>query len=547
MATLPDPRRLQRVQVVDETAPLQRRVVDDGLSDVARGMSDVAGELGAAAERQLEFQAQNARAQWITGKAKLDREFKEDPGDFTTLTNRYDEKLSELADSVSGTIGSPRGQESFRNTVIVPDRENSLTRMQGYAFELEGDHGRAQTTERLSELRDVFASGSEEDARAAAEAVEGIIMSAQDARYLDEEGATNLRLKTQQDFALARIDAADPETRLDMLDQDFIREALPDDVEAKLRRQATTDRNELVAQREVDELMSSGADRSAGRRAIREKYGDDAELRAAVEKRFDYELAQQKSAEAEMRQDAQDEAERLVMEGTAVRDLPDDVRGQLTAGGLEALEEVELKALNGHPVVTDSNTYYELVDMSGTDPAKFSDLDLLAYRGKLSQSDFQSLAIAQRSMRSKGESGEYGLLKGLRNRNQVTDDVMRSIGITQKEKPEQAALFRERANELLQRYQLENDGQLPTPSEWQKTVRQLAVEVEVEKPWYVGGNDELRAFQVPPGTEVVMDVDQVPERDRALITESLERKGMTVTDDLIVRYYMKGAGLRIAE
>lgn len=218
MPTLPDPKSLGRRQVVDESRPLQRVVVDDGIGAIAQGMSDVANELGAAADRQVEFQAQNARARWITEKAKLDRQYQEDPGDYLDLNDRYAQDLDRLADDVAGGIGSDRATESFRNTVIVPDREASLTRMQDFAFGLERDDGRARMTESAAALRDVFISGSEEEAAAAAEAYQGLLDAGLEARYMDEEEAASTRLETQRSWAIGRLEAAPAEQRLEMLD-----------------------------------------------------------------------------------------------------------------------------------------------------------------------------------------------------------------------------------------------------------------------------------------------------------------------------------------
>ena len=75
--------------------------------------------------------------------------------------------------------------------------------------------------------------------------------------------------------------------------------------------------------------------------------------------------------------------------------LPMDVKRDLGTDGMSGLYSYARSKAAGVPVETDSQTYYDLRSLAASDPAAFSGLNLMQYRGKLSDSDFQKMADMQ--------------------------------------------------------------------------------------------------------------------------------------------------------
>lgn len=92
---------------------------------------------------------------------------------------------------------------------------------------------------------------------------------------------------------------------------------------------------------------------------------------------------------------AQDAAFQMIEGGGSVDDLALSDRQALGQTAMTSLRNYEKSVRSGTPVETDDVTYYRLRQMQANDPQGFRSLNLLEYRDKLSDSDWQAMVNAQ--------------------------------------------------------------------------------------------------------------------------------------------------------
>lgn len=92
---------------------------------------------------------------------------------------------------------------------------------------------------------------------------------------------------------------------------------------------------------------------------------------------------------------AQDSAFQMIEAGGSLDTLPLDVRQALGQGAMTSLRSYQSTLARGETVRTDSSTYYELRQMQARNPAGFLALNLLEYRDKLDDGDWQKMVDAQ--------------------------------------------------------------------------------------------------------------------------------------------------------
>lgn len=269
----------------------------------------------------------------------------------------------------------------------------------------------------------------------------------------------------------------------------------------------------------------------------------DARMQDGVYSRIKLHYADQRRLKQESLEERAVQAEQMVMSGTPVADLPPTVTEGLNQRTLDALRGVQEAKANGHAIETNTQEWYNLVGKAIDSPNEFASMNLMEYADKLSQPHFMQLRSAQQSIRN-GKSAD-DKLKWIRNENQVVDDTMRSIGINPNKDGEAAAAFRRRMQDMMSQYQQDNGGKRPSPSEWERMVKQQAVQAKLPGTGFWGFfQDTARAFELPEGTPANVDIDQVPSQDRRLIEDALRRRGLPVTDEAVVSYYLRGSNLR---
>lgn len=224
------------------------------------------------------------------------------------------------------------------------------------------------------------------------------------------------------------------------------------------------------------------------------------------------------------------EAVLSTMDGKERVQLQDYLRERAKKSGSEAAN-----------IKTDVATHAALWDKMVNDPEGFKTERLLAYRLKLSQSDYEQLVTKQQAMRG-AKAPEIASAFTL---SQRIDGGLQAAGIDDKKDPQGAYTFRTAVDRAIQAASVAK-GKPLTPDEEQRAVDGVTMN-KVFTPRTLLADRERPAALVPPdelvdayvkvdGKDVKVSV--VPAGDRALIMESLKRAGITPTEQAIVQTFL---------
>lgn len=225
------------------------------------------------------------------------------------------------------------------------------------------------------------------------------------------------------------------------------------------------------------------------------------------------------------------EAQRqLVANGGNYAGLPASVRNAIPPGKVDEVMGFAGKIAKGAPLETDWSLYYQLK----TNPDALQAANLMAFRGKLGDSEFKALTSQQEDLRSGKD------LTQVRTTRDVLSQYMREAGIdptpkdTDKTGAEKVgriwAAFESRVREREQA----KGGKL-TPEEVQKTAAQLFTKVGVSGMLW---DSEKPAVMLEAGDKI-----KVPDSERSKITVALSRAGRPVTEENIVALYRRAQGI----
>jgi hypothetical protein len=200
---------------------------------------------------------------------------------------------------------------------------------------------------------------------------------------------------------------------------------------------------------------------------------------------------------------------------------------------------------------TDWSAYEQLSEVYAREPRKFAEMDLSPYLNRLGDSERKQVLGWRREALS-DDDNDVNKRSWIDTKNNVIKSALQGMKVTTgtKASPEdiqKANAFRGAVQRRYETWMSDNPDAKEMPEgEFRKMVSQMATEVVLPGTG-IGGffQDSARGFEVPPGAEVAMDASDVPENDRRMIEDALTRRGIPVTDDAIVRYYLQGSGLRV--
>lgn len=225
------------------------------------------------------------------------------------------------------------------------------------------------------------------------------------------------------------------------------------------------------------------------------------------------------------------EAQRqLVANGGNYAGLPASVRNAIPPGKVDEVMGFAGRISKGAPIETNWALYYDLK----TKPDLLAKTNLMAFRGKLGDTEFKALVSQQEDLRSGKD------LTQVRTTRDVLSQYMREAGIdptpkdTDKTGAEKVgriwAAFESRVREREQA----KGGKL-TPEEVQKTAAQLFTKVGVSGMLW---DSEKPAVMLDAGDKI-----KVPDGERAKIAAALSRAGRPVTEENIVALFRRSRGM----
>jgi hypothetical protein len=257
---------------------------------------ELAQSIGRMVDKRDKFETTKAETAFLTAKNTQDNAYDQDT-DYGTIEERYSSEMDKSLGEISMGISNPAARAEFinRNQLRVGQGRERIKKV---AFGKERDFERNHVNESLINLRELVVTGDPDDVNNARETVKGLINSAIEMGYYDNEEAGNIKRKWRSDSAVGRLNTMDPADRIEALKMAWAKD-LPSDVRQKLHDQAEEATFAQKAVDTVDEYLLADLDRGEAM----EKSGKikDEKLRKEVERRFDYMHGKQQEFETEQR------------------------------------------------------------------------------------------------------------------------------------------------------------------------------------------------------------------------------------------------------
>jgi hypothetical protein len=211
--------------------------------------------------------------------------------------------------------------------------------------------------------------------------------------------------------------------------------------------------------------------------------------------------------------------------------------------------EAKIKSLKGEGsgIATDYKVYNELYDMAGLDPQKFAGANILAYRGKLKDSDYEELKRLQLSvrnaMRRGGEQDANSAMVDLQNFQRQLQDTYDMLGWNKQSDAEKIGLFSSTVADVL-RSEEARVGRKLRDEERQVIINKMASKEDA--PWYRKNRLYFEALREGKSEnfKANITIKDVPPSEREKITAALQRKKTPVTEQTIIELYKRKLGVQ---
>lgn len=283
------------------------------------------------------------------------------------------------------------------------------------------------------------------------------------------------------------------------------------------------------AQKAADAILAAGGtlqEQRAKARAI-----DDPEVRDDVTQRLEHEKAVKDRTDKDQEEATLTNAYTLVDKSHDIASIPAATWANLPGASRSALRGYALSLAKGSPVETDQTVYYRLREQATTDPQGFLDANLLDYRNKLSNADFQELTLARGEIR-KGK--KPAALDDWRTEQTVVAQALTLAGLDPAPKDDdvegkrRVAQFSSLVAEEARRVQGVTNKKLGNDDLEAIANRILGKQI-VDKGWFWDSTRSL-ATATP---------DDIPPAERKLINESLTKHGQAATPEAALAVWLQ--------
>ncbi|ALQ01492.1 transglycosylase SLT domain-containing protein [Pseudomonas brassicacearum] len=267
---------------------------------------------------------------------------------------------------------------------------------------------------------------------------------------------------------------------------------------------------------EVAQAIDSRDDLTADQKSIALKAAKD---------RIDWQAEQRKQQDAQNLESAWD----TVLQGNSWDSIPAATWAALPAEGRKQIMNYK----PGRP--TDQEVYYRARD----EIVNGNEMNLLAMRGKLSDTDFQELTKLQQDRREKGAEATASI----GSNDDIFKEALRIAGIDPSAKAGKAdakSVAAARRYVDTQIRALEQDqGKKATPDQVQKVVDRAFIQGDVPGSGLMGlFSTKRRTFEREPGDQVIVrDIKQIPPDEHQQIVEALKRHGRVANDAEILKLF----------
>lgn len=469
-----------------------------------------------------------ARSTLLQAQMGIRKELEAD-NDYETFEQRYRDRIGKAQAEAAKNIRGRRSRALFETDAQI-DLERGAEQIRGAARAKEVNQGIALLNGTLETNRSAALESKDEAERIALlQSSNDLIQGAFDKGYISAEQAREVRTKFTTNYAEAFVGIQEPKKRIEMLldpDSNFSKYIAPDRRKALLeaaKRENNDVRVRAESQAAEDGITEEfGTDFRAALAAARDI--KDPEVRDSTVSRIKARQVEAKQFEIEDREAAGEEALAFLNGGGKYADLPITVKNRLKPSALNSLRAY---AEAGTKTVTAPETLIQLSSLSADDPQAFGELNMLDYRGNLSDQDFEEFVDLQRKIRTGQLDGKA---TGFQSITQVRDAKLRELFPGTQKGANQAKI-----NDFVMKFEgqlkafKQDNGRAARAEDARKILDDLTAEVAT------GGffNSTKAAYQLT-------DEDtQVPQQYRDAIVSELRRRGKPVTVEAIRTVYQK--------
>lgn len=496
----------------------------------------VGGAADAYQKREDEFAFAQAKSALLAADVDARRELEND-SDWRTYETRYSEKMTKARETAAGMIRGNRDRALFDMDAKF-DVERGVGEIRGLAKRKEIDWGRASLDGMLETNRTAALNAKDEPTRAALIATtQAAINGAMANGYISEQEAMNQRQVWTANYAEGFVGMQPAAERIKLLSKPkgTVADLIAPDKRAALLEAAKNEDRELNVRRQSqaqeDAIVAKFGTGPSALKAARDI--EDPEVRDSTVSRIKVRQAEEKQAEFEYREALSEEALAFINDGGKFADLPTRIKNGLKPSALNSLRSYAEQHASGGARRTNPETLIELSKLSTDDPQTFGELDMLPYRDKLSDSDFEEFVDLQRKIRSGSLDGKA---TGFMTVNQVRDERIRDLfGSAQPGAKESSNTSAARRRFVVQfedrlRAHREQAGKSATADEARKILDDLTADVAINRDYWF--DTSKKVYELDEN-----DIPDVPAAERNEIIRELQKRGKPVTEQAIIGLY----------
>lgn len=508
------------------------QIVGDATQRLAGTIGQVAGALQ---EREDKFSYAQAKSTLLQADIETRRALESDP-DWSTYEKRYSESMAKAREKAAGFIRSKNDRALFDMDAKL-DVERGVSEVRGLAKRKEVGWGRSTVDKTLESNRAAGMNAKDEATREQIiNASKDVILGAVAKGYYTEDEGTNLFQNYRDNYAVGLIEMQPAEKRIALLnDNNSVAKHLQPDVRAKLLEAAKNENRDLTVRRESqaqeDAIVAKYGTSTAALQAAREI--TDPEVRDSTVNRIKVRQAEAKQAESEYHAALAEEALEFINGGGKYADLPLKIRNGLKPSELNSLRSYAEQMAGGGPRRTNPETLIELSTLSAEDPQAFGELDMLAYRANLSDSDFEEFVDLQRKVKTGTLDGKA---TGFMTVNQVRDERLAEIFGSARPLAKESEKAKQRRRQFIEMYEgqlkafREQNKRAAGADDARKILDDMTAEVVINRDFWL--DTKKPAYKVTGE-----DIPDVPDADRNEIISELRKRGKPVTDQAIIDLY----------
>lgn len=276
----------------------------------------------------------------------------------------------------------------------------------------------------------------------------------------------------------------------------------------------------------VDDIMRKGLteDQAYAQAAKAFSGEDNKKLRDAIESRISRQFEVKRRSDRDQQEKMFEYAAGKIDQEGTLDNVPKSVITSLKPEYREKLKQYE----NKNPI-RDDGTLVVKLDQMASNPAtrqKFMEYDLLNEKGNLSSENFNRIYKIQKDLRE-GKGDAAKALNGAFSDDQIIKSVYESAGFKTKN-TEDYAKYKLSVEDEIVKYKKSTGKQSLTNEEISNLSRNLVKETIYNKGF-------LYDSKKP---RYLIEVDQVPDKDKEQITEFLTKQGKPVSDRNIIDLYL---------